>query len=149
MTTSEALSPVTVRCGFCLTLNRVDLARAADRPTCGECRRPMLLDRPVSISEEDFQRTVLDAPVPVLVDFHADWCAPCKMVAPVVDEIAKAQQGRLLVTKVDTDRAPGLSQTLGIRGIPTIIAFKDGQEMGRSVGLDPAGIRSLVEEVLA
>ncbi len=149
MTTSEALTPVTVRCGFCLTLNRVDLARAADRPTCGECQRPMLLDRPVKVSEEDFQRTVLEAPVPVLVDFYADWCAPCKMVAPVVDEIARTHEGRLLVVKVDTDRAPALSQSFGIRGIPTLIAFRDGREAGRSVGLDPEGIRSLVSEVLA
>jgi thioredoxin len=109
----------------------------------------MLLDRPVKVGEEDFRRTVLDAPVPVLVDFYADWCAPCKMVAPVVDEIAQAREGQLLVAKVDTDRAPALSQSLGIRGIPTLIAFKDGQEAGRSVGLDPEAIRSLVEEVLA
>ena len=109
----------------------------------------MLLDRPVKVGEEDFRRTVLDAPVPVLVDFYADWCAPCKMVAPVVDEIAQAHVGRLLVAKVDTDRAPALSQGMGIRGIPTLIVFKDGQEAGRSVGLDPKAMRSLVEEVLA
>ena len=148
MTTPEALSLVTVRCGFCLTLNRVDLARAADRPTCGECQRPMLLDRPVKVTEEDFERTVLDAPVPVLVDFYADWCGPCKMVAPIVDEIAKAHEGSLLVAKVDSDRAPGLSQQLGIRGIPTLITFSEGKESGRVVGLDLDGIRSMVREAL-
>jgi thioredoxin len=130
-------------------MNRVDLSRAADRPTCGECGRPILLDRPVKVTEEDFQRSVLDASVPVLVDFFADWCAPCKMVAPIVDEIAQAHTGRLLVAKVDSDRAPALSARLGIRGIPTLIAFRDGQETGRVVGFDPDGLRRLADEALA
>lgn len=143
-----AHAPVTIRCVFCLTLNRVDLARAADRPTCGECHRPMLLDRPVDLSQDDFQRTVLDSSAPVMVDFHADWCAPCRMVAPLVDELAHEHEGRLLVVRVDTDRAPGLSGRLGIRGIPTLVFFKDGVEVGRSVGFEPERIRGLAEEVL-
>jgi len=139
---------VTVRCPFCLTLNRVDLARAADRPTCGECGKPLLLDRPVRVNEEDFDTTVLGASGPVLVDFYADWCAPCKMVAPVVDEIAQAHVGELLVAKVDTDRAPGVAQRYGIRGIPTLIVFRDGKEVGRSVGFEPDRLRQLVESVV-
>ena len=147
MTTSETRAAVTLRCSFCLTLNRVDLTRAADRPKCGECKRPVFLDRPVKVEEEDFEQTVLQAAMPVLVDFFADWCAPCKMVAPLVDELAREHLGRLLVAKVDTDRAPQLSLDLQIRGIPTLILFKDGQEVGRSVGFEPERLRTLVAGV--
>jgi thioredoxin 2 len=138
---------VTVRCGFCLTLNQVELTLATSRPTCGECERPILLDRPVRVAEEDFQATVREAGSPVLVDFYADWCGPCKMVAPLVDEIASGSVGRLLVVKVDTDRAPALSKALEIRGVPTVIGFRDGAEVGRVVGFDADAIRSLAEEM--
>lgn len=149
MSTPESATHVTLRCGFCLTMNRVDLARAAQRPKCGDCGRPMLLDRPVKVAEADFDATVLGAAAPVLVDFYADWCGPCKMVAPLVDEIAQAHAGRLLVAKVDTDRAPGVTHRLGIRGIPTVIAFRHGAEVGRSVGFEPDRVRSLAEEAVA
>ena len=144
MTTTEAKAPVTIRCGFCLKLNRVDLARAAARPTCGDCGRPMLLDRPLEVAEEDFDKTVLEADAPVLVDFYADWCAPCRMVAPFIDQLASENVGRLLVAKVDTDRAPEVSRRLGIRGVPTLILFREGSEVGRVVGFDPDGLRDLV-----
>lgn len=149
MTTTEAKSPVTVRCVFCTKLNRVDLARAADRPTCGECGKPMLLDRPVKVGQDDFAQTVLGASAPVLVDFYADWCAPCRMVAPFVDEIAQANVGRMLVAKVDTDRAPNVAAEYGIRSIPTLIVFKDGEEVERSVGFEPDRVRGLVERIVA
>jgi thioredoxin 2 len=139
---------VTVRCPFCLTLNRVDFTRAGDRPKCGSCDRPVLLDRPVKVSEEDFDRTVLGSEVPVLVDFYADWCGPCKMIAPLVDEIAQDNVGKLLVAKVDSDLAPGLSVRLGIRGIPTVILFNAGAEVTRIVGFDPAGLRQSVEALV-
>lgn len=143
MTTSETASRVTVRCPFCLTLNRVDVVRAGEGPRCGECDRPFLLDRPIKVSQEDFQRTVLEAEVPVLVDFYADWCGPCKMVAPLVDEIAHEHQGKLLVAKVDTDRAQELAAELGIRGVPTVILFRDGDEVERSAGLEPERLREM------
>jgi thioredoxin 2 len=137
---------VTIRCGFCLTLNRVEIGKAADRPRCGKCERPILLDRPVKVQEEDFDRTVMESDAPVLVDFYADWCGPCKMVAPVVDELAREHSGKLLVGKVDTDRAPELSLKLAIRGIPTLILFRGGTEVGRVVGLDAQGLRDLVRK---
>jgi thioredoxin 2 len=132
-----------------LKLNRVDLARAAARPTCGECGKPMLLDRPVKVSEEDFDKTVLGAGVPVLIDFYADWCAPCRMVAPFIDEIANANVGKLLVGKVDTDRSQGVAARYGIRSIPTLIVFEDGEEVERSIGFEPEKIRALVARVVA
>lgn len=143
---SEASVPVTLRCPFCLTLNRIDLRKAGDRPRCGSCEKPMLLDRPVKVEEEDFQRTVLGSEGPVLVDFYADWCGPCKAMAPLLDEIARQETGRLLVAKLDTDRAPGLSQKLGIRGIPTLILFDGGEEVDRAVGFDPDRVRELADQ---
>ena len=136
---------VTLRCPFCLTLNRVEMARAGDRPKCGECEKPMLLDRPVKVSEEDFERTVLESDAPVVVDFYADWCGPCKAMAPLLDEIARERTGEVLVAKVDTDRAQGLAGRFQIRGIPTLIAFRNGEEVGRSVGFQPDEVRALVE----
>ena len=138
---------ITLRCPFCLTLNRIDLQKAGDRPKCGSCHKPLLLDRPVKVAEEDFEHTVLAAEVLVLVDFYADWCAPCKAMAPILDEIAKKGEGRLLVAKIDTDRAPELSVKLEIRGIPTLIAFRAGREIGRTVGFDPGEIQDLLERV--
>ena len=149
MSAAEAVRPVTVRCGFCLTQNRVDLARAEQRPKCGECGRPILLDRPLKVTEEDFEATVLGSAAPVLVDFYADWCGPCKLVAPLMDEIAEAHEGKLLVAKVDTDRAPAVAQRLGIRSIPTLILFKSGAEVGRSVGFEPERVRSLAQEAVS
>jgi thioredoxin 2 len=140
---------VTLRCAFCGTLNNVDFARAEDRPTCGNCHKPMLLDRPVKVLEEDFERTVLEADVPVLVDFYADWCGPCKMVAPLVDEIAHDQIGKMLVVKVDTDRAPGVAGRFDIRSIPTLILFRDGEEVERSIGFEPERVRGLAEQAVA
>ena len=104
----------------------------------------MLLDRPIKVSQDDFTRTVLEADEPVLVDFYADWCAPCKVVAPVVDELARTHLGHLLVAKVDSDQAPQLSVQMGIRGIPTLILFRGGSEVGRVVGADIKGLRELV-----
>ncbi len=144
----SAKSKVTLRCPFCLTLNDVDLGKTGDRPKCGDCAKPLLLDRPVRVGGEDFERTVLGSEAPVLVDFYADWCAPCKYVAPLMDELAQTHEGRLLVVKVDTDQAPDLSQKWGIRSIPTVILFKEGEEVARSVGFEPEKLRNMAEEAV-
>jgi len=129
-----------VACPFCSTVNRVDLARLSDLPRCGECGKPIRLDRPLAASESDFDKSVQGTAVPVLADFYADWCGPCKVTAPMLDELAHARAGQLLVLKVDTDRYPGLSARFGIRGIPTIIAFRDGREVNRVVGVPQSGV---------
>ena len=128
---------LTLRCQFCQTWNRIDAARAADRPKCGKCERPMLLDRPVPLDDETFARTVESSDVPVLVDFYADWCGPCKAMAPAVDALAARYQGRALVAKLNTDQAQQTAGRFQIRGIPTVIIFERGQEARRQSGAMP------------
>jgi thioredoxin 2 len=146
METTTETKKVTLRCQFCETWNRIDAARAADRPKCGKCTKPMLLDRPIKLDDETFTRTIQESEIPVLVDFYADWCGPCKMMAPFVDEIAAQYLGKAIVAKVDTDRAQKATQPFGIRGIPTTIVFKGGKEVGRRVGAVPkAGLEELLK----
>jgi thioredoxin 2 len=124
----------TVPCTFCSALNHVDLARIAQRPKCGKCSRLILLDRPLRLNDNDFDRVLSDAEIPVLVDFYADWCAPCKVMAPIIDEFAHEHVGQVLVAKLDTDRNPATSMRFGIRGIPTLIVFEGGRETKRQTG---------------
>lgn len=137
-----------MRCGFCLTLNAVRMDRAADRPRCGKCERPMLLDRPLKVDAEDFRKTVLESPAPVLVDFFADWCGPCHMLAPHLDTVAGAHVGQLLVVKVDSDRAQEISRSYNVSGLPTVVLFQNGLEAGRVVGMDPAGVQRLAAQAV-
>ena len=140
---------LTVRCQFCGKWNRVRADRVADRPKCGECAKPMLLDRPFKLDDESFERTVRESDVPVLVDFYADWCGPCKMMAPAVDQLAAAYQGKALIAKLDTDRAQRTAGGFQIRGIPTVIVFRAGKEAARQTGAVPyPGLEALLKQSL-
>jgi thioredoxin 2 len=137
METTRNTAKVVVRCPFCGKLNRIEAARAGDRPTCGECRKPILLDRPITLTDEDLDRVINESQIPVVIDFYADWCRPCKMMAPIFDEAAHERIGKVLFTKLDTDRNPAASVRFGVRGIPTLIVFKGGKEFSRQVGAVP------------
>lgn len=129
----------TVPCPFCSQLNRVDLAKLDAGPRCGSCKKPLLLDRPVKVTGENLDAVLSGSDAPILVDFYADWCGPCKMIAPIVDQLAHDRAGTALFLKLDTDRSPGITERFGIRGIPTLIAFRNGSESGRHVGLAQRG----------
>ncbi|MDF1506464.1 thioredoxin [Roseisolibacter sp. H3M3-2] len=135
---SSAAAKATVPCAQCRALNRVDLARVADGPRCAKCRAPLALDHPVPVRDADFARVVADSPVPVLVDFYADWCGPCKAMAPQLDAFAQRHAGAVLVAKLDTDANPDTSMKFGIRSIPTLAVFVGGREAAREVGAVPA-----------
>lgn len=139
-------SKATLRCEFCGTWNRIDAERASDKPKCGNCGKPMLLDRPVKLDDESFARTIADSDVPVLVDFYADWCGPCKMMAPSVDKLAADYSGKAIVAKLNTDLAQQTSQSFQIRGIPTSIVFLKGKEVARQSGAVPyATLASMID----
>jgi thioredoxin 2 len=124
-----------VRCIFCQTPNRVDLTRLSSGPKCAKCHRPILLDRPLKVTGADFDQTLEGTTVPVAVDFYADWCGPCHMMAPTMDDFARKHAGEALVLKLDTDAEPTIAGRYGIRGIPTVIVFEQARERGRHVGV--------------
>ena len=92
------------------------------------------------LSDATFDKVIAGSALPVIVDFYADWCGPCKMMAPIFAELAKRQRGQVLVAKVDTDRNPEISGRFAIRSIPTLVVFRDGREATRQVGAVPMGV---------
>ncbi|MGV3707854.1 MAG: thioredoxin [Gemmatimonas sp.] len=131
---------VVVRCATCSTLNRVDLGRLADKPKCSRCANALPLDRPLLATDADFQRYLDGAVVPVVVDFYADWCGPCRAMAPMLESFARQQAGNVLVLKVDTDANPATARRFNIASIPTIIVFRNGREARRQVGVASRGV---------
>jgi thioredoxin len=128
------MTSMTLPCQFCGKLNSLDLARHAQGPKCAECGKPFLLDRPVKISEDQFDSTVLKSEAPVLVDFYADWCGPCRAMVPALDEIASEQAGKMIVAKVNTDQSPLISSRYNIRSIPFFGLFEKGQLVRSALG---------------
>lgn len=128
---------VTVPCASCGKMNRVDMARLSAGPKCGACASGIQLGHPLPLTDSTFQTVVEGSSVPILVDFYADWCGPCKMMAPILDQLARERVGSVLVAKLDTERNPAISAQFGIRSIPTLIMFRGGREVGRELGAVP------------
>jgi thioredoxin 2 len=143
--TATVARKLTVRCQFCDTWNRIEASKVVDGPKCGKCSKPILLERPVALNDDTFSRTISESDVPVAVDFYADWCGPCRMMAPAVDALAAHVQGRALVGKLNTDHSSRTAGGFGIRGIPTTIVFVHGKEVARQSGAIPLeGLKQLL-----
>lgn len=147
-TTDTPARHAIVPCAACGKLNRVNMDRADVAAHCGTCKASLPVDAPVVLTDATFDTVVAKSTVPVLVDFYADWCGPCKMMAPVFADFARRQKGRVLVAKVNTDQNPTVSARFGIRSIPTLTLMHGGREVGRQVGAVPmAGLERMVAGV--
>jgi thioredoxin 2 len=132
--------PHLLRCPACGTTNRVPPERIAQglRPVCGRCKAPLAVaSTPVTVTDATFSTEVEGSPLPVLVDAWAPWCGPCRMIAPVIDELAGAYAGRVLVAKLNVDDNPRTAARFDLRSIPTLLLIKDGREVDRIVGVVP------------
>lgn len=128
-----------VVCPVCGGLNRVPVARLGAGPSCGKCHRALFTAGPVDVDEAMFARMVEKGTLPVLADFWAAWCGPCKMMAPAFAAAAAQLEPHVRLVKVDTERAQALSGRLSIRSIPTLALFHKGRELARQAGAMPQG----------
>ncbi len=128
------------RCASCGKFNRVPEERLGSGPKCGACKTAIdVKNRPVHVTDAELDALVSSSPVPVLVDFYADWCGPCRSLAPVLEQLAERSAGQLVVAKVDTERDKRWAGQLGVSGIPAMFAFKDGQMVQQTKGAQPLG----------
>ena len=139
---------VLVACSSCQTMNRLKYGALERATNCGKCQSPLPFpSEPIELTGTQlFDAVITTASVPVVVDFWAEWCGPCHMMAPEIAKVAQRTAGRALVLKVDTDANAELSQRYQIRSIPTIAIFQDGREATRAAGVQPA---ANIEQLIA
>jgi thioredoxin 2 len=131
-------SPMHVTCAHCGTKNRVASHRLADNPLCGRCGRGLLEGQPVELSDGNFDAVIAGTELPVVVDFWAPWCGPCRAMAPQFESAASSLRGRALLVKVNSDDNPNAAARFGIRSIPTLVRLEGGREVARQSGALPA-----------
>jgi thioredoxin 2 len=139
MTTKAVLSTV-IRCPQCGANNRVALDRMRQQlePVCGQCKTPLPVQaEPLVVTDGSFAAEVERSPLPVLVDFWAGWCGPCRMIAPAIEDLARELAGRARIAKLNIDDNPLTARRYGVSSIPTLLIFKEGREVERLVGLRP------------
>ncbi len=149
-TETSPAGAVLVACPKCHSIVRVPEARAGEHPKCPRCKAPIFDGEPIALDAASFAAHVERTTLPVLVDFWAPWCGPCRMMAPVLERTAAQRATGLRVAKVNTDEQPDLAGRFGIRSIPTLILLREGRELARQSGaVDAARLSGWLDRVLA
>ena len=131
--------PLHIVCPHCDAVNRVPRERMREQPVCGRCAQNLFVGKPLDVNSERFNKHVTRSEIPVLVDFWAAWCGPCKMMAPAYAQAAQRLEPNMRLLKLDTDAAQDIAARYNIRSIPTLILFKNGIEAARQPGAMDAG----------
>jgi thioredoxin 1 len=147
-TKAEAVRPIDLRSHLDYLLGRGSqpAAKPAQSASNGASS---VLSTPVHVTDSTFQQTVLESDVPVLVDFWAEWCGPCKMIAPYLEQVARDFGGKIKIAKLNVDQNPRVSQQYDIRSIPTFITFKNGRQIARQSGASQPLVRDMIQKVLS
>jgi thioredoxin 2 len=136
-------------CPHCFAVNNVPQKESYSKANCGKCKNSLLDTHPVGLTAQYFDETIVNSDIPVIVDFWAPWCGPCRMMAPTFEKVATRYPLKMLFAKVNTEEEQMVGSRFGIRSIPTIIIFKGGKEVHRVSGaLDERSMTNLVSQFL-